>query len=92
MQIEYDNLWLCDDCLFAAVNGDFTGLDYHYSEPEATERMKTIEAGLEELGPHLVPNFDSESGDGIEEFGAEACDCCHTYLAGRRHRFATLTE
>jgi hypothetical protein len=30
MRIVRDDLWLCVDCLFVAVNGDYTGLDYHY--------------------------------------------------------------
>ena len=32
MMIVRDELWLCDDCMIAAVNGDFTGLDYHYGK------------------------------------------------------------
>jgi hypothetical protein len=92
MQIVQDDLWLCSDCLHAAVNGDFTGLDYHYKEPEASARMGEIKAGLERLGPHLVPDFDSETGAGVEEFTWKACDCCKSKLAGGKHRFAVLGD
>lgn len=30
MEIVRDGIQLCDDCLIIAVNGDYTGLDYHY--------------------------------------------------------------
>lgn len=92
MRIVRDDLWLCQDCLFAAVNGDVTGLDAHYSKDDADRRLKEIEAGLEKLGPCLVPDFDSESGKGVEDFSRRQCDCCGTSLAGDRHRFAVLGE
>lgn len=90
MEIVKDDLWLCSDCLMLAVNGDATGLDYHYSAEEADRRLREIEKGLNELGPHLVPAFDSETEKGIEEFSRRTCDCCGTGLAGSRHEFAVL--
>lgn len=90
MKVVRDDLWLCSDCLMVAVNGDATGLDYHYSAEEAAKRLAAIEAGLDALGPHLVPAFDSETGKGIEEFSRRECDCCGEHLAGERHEFATL--
>lgn len=123
MQIVRDDLQLCDDCLFAAVNGDNTGLDYHYgsnwkcltcthegtgrapdkcpscmSEHDSDHgphsmadlRLREIDAGLAKLGPNLVPDFDSETGDGINEFSWRGCDCCGSTLGGGRHRFAVL--
>lgn len=87
MKVIHDDLWLCVDCLFAAVNGDYTGLDYHYDPEEAEKRMLMIQEGLERLGPHLVPDF---SEDGVETFSRRSCDCCGTSLAGSRHRFAVL--
>lgn len=94
MEIVRDNLWLCPDCMIAAVNDDYTGLDYSYSEPEATQRMEKIKAGLAELGLGLVPDFDTESGEGFEEFTrpARGCDCCGSGLAGSFYRFAVLGE
>ena len=81
--------WLCDDCTIFAVNGDLSGIDYHYSGKEAEERVKEVEEGAERLG-RISPDFDSETGEGIEEFSSRRCDACHTRLAGQRHRFVTL--
>ena len=69
MQIIRD-IWLCSDCCSAAANGDFTGLDYHYDEPEATQRMNEIEAGLDAL-PGLVPDCSDEPE-------RRCCECDHT--------------
>ncbi len=89
MRVCLDDLWLCVDCLMAAVNGDFTALDNH---PEtADERMAEISAGLESLGPHLVPDFDSEADTGIRFRNYCQCDCCQSAKGGTFHRFATLT-
>ena len=81
MQVVRDDLWLCHDCLHAAVNGE---------APQEDHQNAATIAGLEELGPHLVPDFDSDTGEGMEEFSRRGCDCCHTGLAGSRHRFAVL--
>jgi len=90
MQIIRDEIQLCADCMIAAVNGDFTGLDYHYGASKAAERMEAITVGLDKLGPHLVPAFDSETGKGYSEFSSARCECCETKLAGSRHEFAIL--
>lgn len=121
MKIVQDELQFCEDCLIAAVNGDFTGLDYHYSSrvvcmdcnrdwkkspwaefcpncestdirPMAEVRQEQITAGLERLGANLVPNHDSETGKGIDEFSRSPCACCGTRLGGSRHEFAILGE
>ncbi len=92
MNVVRDDLWLCVDCLMVAVNGDASGLDYSYGEEEAVEKLAAIEAGLERLGAHLVPDFDSETGEGHEEFSARGCDCCLSHLAGELHRFAILGD
>lgn len=90
-----DDIWLCTDCLFVAVNGDATGLDYHYQPDEAAARLTAIETGLTRLGANLVPDFDSETGKGVEtEIGAWCtkcpCQCCGDKHHGSRHRFAVL--
>ena len=92
MRVIEDDLWLCVDCLFAAVNDDYTGLDYYYREPEASQREQRIREGLTKLGAHLVLDFDSETNEGIDEFSSVGCDCCGTSLAGTMHRFAILGE
>lgn len=83
MRIIVDDLWLCPDCTIAACNDDYTGMD------DATE--KSVREGLAKLGPNLVPDNDSETGEGIEEFTWARCDCCNG-KAGSRHRFAILGE
>ena len=83
MRVIQDDLLLCTDCLFAAVNGDFSGLD-------TAERESAIRSGLQNLGPNLVCNFDSETGRGVRDFLSVSCDCCQSTLAGTRHRFAIL--
>lgn len=90
MKIVQDDLWLCDDCVMYAVNGDLTGIDYFYSGDKADKRAKEVVQGVNALGPHLVPDFDSETGKGMEEFSRTTCDGCGTRLAGGRHRFAVL--
>lgn len=92
MRVIQDDLWLCVDCLFAAVNDDYSGLNYYYSPAEAQKREKAIRVGLQELGPHLVPDFDTETDEGHETFSSRGCDCCGSDLAGEMHRFAVLGE
>ncbi len=90
MNVIVTDIWLCEDCMVAAVNDDYTGLDYHYSPLIAHEIMGEIKAGLNELGPNLVPDFDEN--DGELEFSNKTCECCGTHLAGKRFRFAQLGD
>jgi len=84
MKIITDDIWLCTDCTQAAVNDDYTSLDYYYDEVEAALRMKEIQRGLTALGPNLV------IGDEEDEFSQSECDCCGSDLGGARFRFAIL--
>lgn len=79
-----EDLWFCHDCLFAAVNDDYTGLDYHYNHTDALKRMNAIKAGLNELKGYPVLN-DQEM-----EFSRIPCDCCKTDLGGSRAGFSLL--
>ena len=36
----------------------------------------------------ITPDFDSNTGDGITDFGRYACQGCNSFLAGSRYRFA----
>ncbi len=82
MRVVQDDLWLCHDCHFAAAGVDETITD----EGQA----KATELGLQRLGIHLVPDHDSETGAGCEEFSRRQCDCCRSRLGGSRHRYAVL--
>jgi len=82
MKIVRDDLWFCHDCLFAAVGVDETIVDQR--------QALATEEGLTSMGPHLVIDYNSETGEGCEEFSRRRCDCCHSSLGGSRHRFAVL--
>jgi hypothetical protein len=90
MEVIQGNLWLCSDCLPAAVNGDLGAMDYYYHKATAEHRKQAVTAGLRRLGGGLVPDFDSETGEGILSFSLVTCGCCGMDLAGERHRFAVL--
>jgi hypothetical protein len=85
MQVVRDNLWLCCDCTYVACNGSH-GMNID------RENLLIVEAGLAELGPHLVPDFDSEIGNGLEDFSSRQCDSCLSGLTGYRARFAVLGD
>jgi hypothetical protein len=96
MEIKRDGILLCEDCTIVAVNGDYSGFDYQMNgrgpeaEAKRDARIAEVDAGLAALGPHLVPNFDSETNRGIDEFSWRPCGCCGLKLAGSRHEFAVL--
>jgi hypothetical protein len=93
MVVTVRDIWLCVDCLVASVNGDTSGVAYdHERDPFGTKRLRAIGKGLTKLGPHLVPDYDSETEDGIREFSRCGCDCCGSGLAGTFHRFAVLGD
>ena len=86
MKVIIENLAFCPDCTMVAVNGDYTGLDYHYSAYEAEMREQEINAGLNALGG-CVYYDDSKDSD---EFSTRRCDCCGSNLAGQRDYFIVL--
>lgn len=89
MKVIRDGLRLCVDCLMYAVNGDTSGID-ESTTGNGDSREAQVIAGVNALGEHLVPAFDSETGKGIEEFAAGPCDACHAPHAGEFHEFAIL--
>ena len=77
--------WLCQDCMFVAVNGDTSGM--------SDERAAEVEVGLDQLTARvgwISPNFDEETGDGFNDFTNQPCASCGTRLAGSRYRFASF--
>lgn len=83
-EIEHE-LWLCEDCTIAEVNGDYSGM----TDERAEEVGQGIEQLVERVGP-LSANWDSETGEGEEEFTHQRCDACGTTLGGGRNRFASF--
>lgn len=89
MKVHIDNLAFCEDCTQAAVNDDYTGLDYHYNEQEAEQRQADIEAGLSRLS--LLGAVCYDSTQERDEFSSRPCDCCGSRLAGGRDYFLILS-
>jgi hypothetical protein len=83
MRISKDNIYLCSDCTMIACNGP-SGIDV------SPRNLDALVQSVQELGPYLVPNFDSESEDGIQTYSCIPCAACHTQLGGYRLRFAIL--
>jgi hypothetical protein len=83
MKVIDDDLWLCDDCRTYAANSDTSGID-------DSKREREVIYGVDSLGPHLVANYDSETGEGLREFSHRTCDACRSNLSGSRTRFALL--
>ncbi len=80
--------WLCVDCMIYAVNGDLTGI-------HGEGRCKAVEDGvcrLQEESGNLSSNFDTETGEGFEEFSNRGCDACKSPLAGSFYRFAVMGD
>lgn len=80
--------WVCDDCVQAIANDDYTGIDYLAvpgNEAEIAARHAEVRAGIE--------NFDLSGSllDETNEFSRGACDCCGTELAGRRTGYSDGT-
>ena len=82
-----ENLAFCEECTMVAVNGDYTGLDYHYSAEESEKRAQEIDNGLAVLG---AVYYDSSRES--DEFSTRRCDCCGSNLAGKRDYFIVLGE
>lgn len=79
-----DTIMVCEDCVQAIANDDYSGLDYHYSEPESTQRMEAIQAGIAGLGGYAV--IGDEAG-----FSHRGCGCCGSNLGGNRHECSVLS-
>ena len=67
MRVILDDLYLCSDCTQVACNG-VHGIEL--LDAEATIK------GISMLGQHLVLDFDSETGEGLETFSGTPCDAC----------------
>jgi hypothetical protein len=74
-EIVNQELWVCQDCLIALANADYTSMDL--------ARETAVRAGLTEWarqGYRLMP------GDNFFGYRDSTCDCCGTPLAGDRHQ------
>ena len=74
-------VWFCEDCTQCAVNDDTTGI-------EDQRREKEVRRAVSRMLSNISPNWDSATGDGINDWSQSSCDCCGSRAAGERHRFA----
>jgi hypothetical protein len=86
-RVVIENIALCVDCAMAAVNDDYSGLDYYYSAFEVEQKIRDIQLGLKTLGPGLCYDGSREE----DELSIRQCDCCRTRMAGRRIYFAIIS-
>lgn len=102
MRVTHDGIRLCSDCMLVACTGEYTHIDEAYGKGEAPgrgelregakERAAEIDAALAALGPNLVPDFDTDTGKGYDEFSWRPCHCCKSNLGGARYDFAILGD
>ena len=82
-----DSIMVCQDCLQAIVNDDYTGLDYSYGYVDGYARVQAIQSGIARLTAgdrHLA------GGDDEVEFSKWPCECCGERLAGSRHEIVIM--
>ena len=82
-----DRFMACADCAPVLANGDYTHLDYYYSDPDECEAViERINEGMDNAGGNIMRG-DQEQDDA---HSSERCDCCGTSLAGSRTHFVVL--
>jgi hypothetical protein len=79
MEIAYEDLDCCEDCLMYLANGDV---------PE--ERPNLVD-DIRKEWPSWGTEFDLViGGDETDEFSWSSCDCCGSRLGGARYKFRVL--
>jgi hypothetical protein len=95
-----DVIWVCDCCLFVAVNGDESGCRDYYGHVDGDEnhpdglcmlmRMDDTYGMLDSEHECGIP-YDAPDGRECDcetvTFSRSACDGCGSRLAGTRHAF-----
>lgn len=80
MRVIRDNIWLCSDCTQVAVNGWDASYARHILE------------SVDRLPHNTVSDFNSETGEGLQECSGTTCRACGTTDAGYRARFVVLAD
>jgi hypothetical protein len=77
MNVKYDDLWGCTDCLMYVANGEL---------PDERPNLARAIAGQwgSDAGNIVCGNAPDD------EFSSHECDICGSRLAGARHSFAVL--
>lgn len=86
MRVLNADMLVCVDCAMVIANADYSGLDYHYDDPDA--RMEEINRGLSDAGGIIV----SGDPENDREYSSYSCDCCRSSLAGYRHHCVLLEQ
>ncbi len=81
-----DQFMVCADCTPVLANGDYTHLDYYYSDPAPV--IKAINEGINNAGGYIALG----DRDQDHNFSRYSCDCCGTRLAGGRTHFVVLGD
>jgi hypothetical protein len=76
--MNFERIWVCEDCIPIIAYGDSTHLDYHLNEEDSAERLKEIEEAME--GRDITVGEDEDE----DEFSIDPCGCCGTHLHGKR--------
>ena len=82
-----DKIMVCQECLQAIVNDDYTSLDYDYGLIEGYARVEAIQAGINRL---TANDRFLAAGEDETEFSTQPCECCGSSLAGSRHEIIIL--
>jgi len=84
---------LCECCMLCReTNGEPCpcGVRECDCAPSCKQHPVPCAEGLTALGPHLVPDWDSETGRGFDEFSFSRCESCGSHLGGARYQYAVL--
>jgi hypothetical protein len=74
---------VCFDCMQAIINDEFSVLDYYLNEPEASQKMREIKAGIMTMNNPVYMDIK-------QEHELTDCDCCNSKLHGNRFLFRSL--
>ena len=83
-----DNYQVCEECASYLVNGDVSGLSYHYNEQEVDELIELMERREIDTDGHICLG----DSDKDEDFSHQPCDHCRRKLAGARVNMVILSK
>ncbi len=73
-----ETISVCEDCAMVLINGDYSGIEYAFTNPsESEKRIKEVQVGVTNMPP-VVYNGDHD------EFSWSPCECCGSTLGGKR--------
>lgn len=82
MAVEFESVFVCEDCFTVIGSEDLTSFDYWYSPDESARRVEKVTKAVASMPGYLY------AGDPDEdiEFSCTPCECCGNSEAGaHRH-------